>query len=86
MPVAEEVPIDFLTQHTLEFDGGSIACKKDYFELKLIEFVELIGRIAELMRIKSHKQATISPHLKDDNYPLIKYIELILDIVIRKLL
>jgi len=86
MPVAEEVPADDRDQHALQFEGGSIICKKDYFELKLVELVELIGRIAEHLRIGSQEQASKSAHLIDDNYPFIKHVEFVLDEVIWKFL
>lgn len=49
MPVTEEVPSDYRDQHVLHFEGGSVMCRKDYFELEMVEMVELIGRLAEYM-------------------------------------
>ena len=53
MTVAEEIPADENQQVLHKWEGATAISSKAYFELKPIEFLELLGRMADTYRLRA---------------------------------
>lgn len=72
MTVVEEVAQEERSQVVFNFKDGKTTCNKAYFELQMVEFVELLGRMAELLHRRTQSPVGKAAFLLSDNFPLVK--------------
>jgi len=56
----------------LKFEEGTAIINKSYHELKIVEFIELLGRMAEQLHLRGRSTVGKAAFLVPDNIPMVK--------------
>jgi len=56
----------------LKFEEGTAIINKSYYELKIVEFIELLGRMAEQLHLRGRSTVGKAAFLVPDNIHMVK--------------